>query len=546
MSEIPFLTENSRALDRYAAPTDYLDDPDAIVIGSGIGGLGLAALLARLKGWRVLVLEANDVPGGCMHVHERDGFEFPSGIDSVGEMERGLGRGIFRPTIDYITNDELEWAKMPAVHEVACFGEDEYRWHDSAEANVDWLAERFGDRVSRERFEGYYALEDEVYDSAYGWALTKLMPQGMPRFLRELVFRLKGSTWRKYTRLKTREVFQDQLGFPEDVTSVFNFSYGNLGRTPARSPFTLHATAFHHYRWGAFYPVGGAGQIVECIVPVIEDAGGQVAVGSKVERIDCEGRRAIGVTLADGTELRAPRVISDAGAYVTFAELLPRELAERFGYLGLFDQLGPSPIHLYLHVGWDQWLDLPQHIVWEQPGYDIERQDARYKAEGNLDDAGFYLLAPSVRDVSFKERYPNKSTVAVLGEATVGTLERFRSDAAFRTELEQRITERCLKSIHRHMPMTVGVEPAFVEAGIPMGCNPWAWDSCSYGLEGSSDRYGKHTHVLQPHTKVKGLYLTGQDTFSPGFAGALMGARFAYTAVTGDYRFQLRQEPGGE
>jgi len=146
---IPYLTENNRAVDKYHKPDTYLENPDAIVIGSGIGGLGLASLLARLKEWRVLVLEANDVPGGCMHVHEPDGFEFPSGIDSVGEMERGLGRGIFRPTIDYITNDQLQWAKMPEVHEIACFGEDEYRWHDSAEANIDWLVERFGDRVFR-------------------------------------------------------------------------------------------------------------------------------------------------------------------------------------------------------------------------------------------------------------------------------------------------------------------------------------------------------------------------------------------------------------
>jgi hypothetical protein len=89
------------------------------------------------------------------------------------------------------------------------------------------------------------------------------------------------------------------------------------------------------------------------------------------------------------------------------------------------------------------------------------------------------------------------------------------------------------------------VEPAFVEAGMPMGCNPWSWDSCSYGLEGSSERYRDHTHVLQPHTKINGLFLTGQDTFSPGFAGALMGARFAYSAVTRDYRFQLRADPAG-
>jgi len=542
--DVPFLGPNNRALDKYQKPGDYLDDADAIVIGSGIGGLGVASLLAQLKGWKILVLEANDTPGGCTHVHEPDGFEFPSGIDSVGEMDGSVGRGLIRPTIDFITGGQLDWAKMPAVHEVACYGDDEYSWYDDLETNLAWIMERFGDRITREQLDRYVALEDEVDEAAYGWALTKLMPQWLPKFMREGIFRLKGKTWRKYTALKTQEVFRDVCGFPDDLTAAYNFSYGNLGRTPSQSPFALHATAFHHYRWGAYYPVGGAGQIAECIVPVIEGAGGQVAVKSRVMSILCEGNRAVGVELTDGVKLRSRRIISDVGAYCTFMEMLPRELAERHGYPALFEQLGPSPIHLYLHVGWDQWLDLPQHIVWELPGYDIDAQEARY-TEGDLESATCYLLAPSVRDVSFVERYPGKSTVAVLGEAKVEWLRRFQSDPSYKAEMEQKLTERFMRSIHRHMPMTVGVEPAFVEAGMPMGCNPWSWDSCSYGLEGSSDRYSKHTHVLQPDTKVKGLYLTGQDTFSPGFAGALMGARFAYSAVSKDYRFQLRADPAG-
>ena len=41
-------------------------DLDAIVIGSGIGGLSVAALLSKV-GQRVLVLEQHDVAGGCTH-----------------------------------------------------------------------------------------------------------------------------------------------------------------------------------------------------------------------------------------------------------------------------------------------------------------------------------------------------------------------------------------------------------------------------------------------------------------------------------------------
>lgn len=58
------------------------EDLDAIVIGSGIGGLGLAVLLAKV-GKKVLVLEQHDRAGGCCHTFSEKGYEFDVGpVDS--------------------------------------------------------------------------------------------------------------------------------------------------------------------------------------------------------------------------------------------------------------------------------------------------------------------------------------------------------------------------------------------------------------------------------------------------------------------------------
>ena len=51
---------------------------DVIVIGSGIGGLCAAGLLARY-GKRVIVRESHAIPGGAAHSFRRRGFEFDSG-----------------------------------------------------------------------------------------------------------------------------------------------------------------------------------------------------------------------------------------------------------------------------------------------------------------------------------------------------------------------------------------------------------------------------------------------------------------------------------
>ncbi len=54
------------------------DGLDAIVIGSGIGGLSVASILSRV-GKKVLVLEQHDQAGGCCHTYIDKGFEFDVG-----------------------------------------------------------------------------------------------------------------------------------------------------------------------------------------------------------------------------------------------------------------------------------------------------------------------------------------------------------------------------------------------------------------------------------------------------------------------------------
>ena len=62
-------------------------DIDTIIIGSGIGGLSTASLLAQ-SGKKVLVLEQHYLAGGCTHSFADKGTEHETGIHYVGSMEK--------------------------------------------------------------------------------------------------------------------------------------------------------------------------------------------------------------------------------------------------------------------------------------------------------------------------------------------------------------------------------------------------------------------------------------------------------------------------
>lgn len=539
-----FLTAELPAKKKYRAPNQLLQNPDAIVIGSGIGGLGIASILAQKKNMKVLLLEANIVPGGCTHVHEIDGHEFNSGIDSIGDMDPRVGRGLFRDTADFITGGKLQWAKMPDVHEICAFGDDVYRWYSSAEKNIEWVEREFKGEGDIRR---YYELEEDIEWWAWSWGLSKLLPEWVPAGLRQSVYRATGGKWAHYMARSTEEVFKGELGFSERLSAVYSYMYGNHGRTPKEAPFAFHAANLYHYRNGAYYPVGGPGQIAECVVPILEQRGGQLAVNSPVERILIENNRAVGVKLANGEEIRSKLVISDASAWTTWTQLVEPEIAVRHGYARQLEELKPSPAHLYLFLGYDEEIELPKEIIWHMPTYeglpryDLSALDEKYKQQMAFEGMGGYVLAPSARDPVYKQRYPGKSTVIALAEAPPDWVARARSDAAFMEEFKKAVQENLMKIVLRHMPQLKGKTPSVLRAGVPMGCNPRAWHGCSLGLEPSGDRFVKHSHWLRHQTRVNGLYLTGQDAFSPGFAGSMASARLCYAAMTGDWLFMLGQ-----
>ena len=505
------------------------DDYDAIVIGSGIGGLSAAALLARYGGKKVLVLERHYTPGGYTHAFRRPGYEWDVGVHYVGAMRP---KTLLRALFDAIGDGAIEWADMGDVYDRIVIGGDTYDFPKGRE--------RFR-AAMKERFPGEEAAID-AYLAAIGDAVRTIpafmTEKVLPRPLAALAGPLLRRRFLKWSDRSTREVLE---GFTRNqrLIAVLTGQFGDYGLPPAESSFMIQAIVANHYLDGAYYPVGGAGVIAKAIAPVIRRAGGDVLINAEVAGIVVEDGRAAGVKMAaDGATLRAPLVISDAGVSNTFARLLPRALAERHGFLERLQQVRPSIAYVCLYVGFREdaaALQLPRHNLWLYSHDDHERSFAEGSDHPDAAPPSLFMSFPAAKDPDFTRRHPGRATVDILGFVPWAWFERWRDTrwmkrgddyAAFKERLSQRLLER----LYEQLPQLRGKVDRY-ELSTPLSTRHFCHypHGEAYGLAHTPQRFRQR--YLRPATPIRGLYLTGQDIFTCGLGGALAGGLAAASAI---------------
>ncbi|NJL47668.1 MAG: NAD(P)/FAD-dependent oxidoreductase [Leptolyngbyaceae cyanobacterium SM2_5_2] len=298
------------------------------MIGSGIGGLTVAALLSRLYRKRVLVLEQHFTAGGFTHTFERQGkFHWDVGLHYVGDMGEGsTGKAVF----DYITNGNLRWHKMPDPFEKFVYPDFTFEVYSDADRFQTDLIRRFpGEQTAiRQYFK-------DVQKAAFWFgahSMLELLPVWLHPLLRRIV-RYFGAIARQTTQQYLDRHFQNA-----QLKALLASQWGDYGLPPSQSCFGIHGLIVTHYLKGGWYPVGGAKAIAQSIIPVIEQAGGAVITQRRVTEILLKSGVAVGVkaqntahSKADLETYLAPIVVSDAGVFNTYIKLIPPSysLAER-------------------------------------------------------------------------------------------------------------------------------------------------------------------------------------------------------------------------
>jgi all-trans-retinol 13,14-reductase len=502
---------------------------DALVIGSGIGGLTTAALLSEL-GWRVAVLEQHYTAGGATHSYDRNGYEWDVGVHYIGDMGT---RTTVRRMMDFLTQGNLHWAPMDAHYDRFFIGDNVYDAVAGREAFRDNLVGHFPRETAA--IDRYLELLSEVSRSMRTFALDRTLPPWAAAVAGPL---LRSRLPKSFSRT-TWEVLSELTQDPE-LIAVLTGQWGDMGLPPKRSSFVIQALIARHYLHGGFYPVGGAWRIADTIIPRIRATGGEVFTYARVTDILVRDGRACGVRMDDGHEIESRCVISGAGAMNTLARLLPQDVSQAAGYDQLLPKVKPSIGHLGVYIGFKATaaeLRLPKTNFWIYPSNDYDGTLAKFEADPTGPFPAVYLSFPSAKDPDFERRHPGRATIEIVAPAPYEIFAPWADKTwGKRGEdyeaLKQTYGERLLEHLYEKVPQVRG-RIDYWEVSTPLSMQ-WfcGWERGElYGLDHDPSRLQQSW--LRPRTRVPGLWLTGQDIMSCGVTGAMMGGVAAATAVAG-------------
>jgi len=330
---------------------------DALIIGSGIGGLCCGAFLAK-AGMRVLVLEQHSKIGGYAHGFRRRNFSFESGIHSIPMADEGFIMHVLRLLGLETAVERIELPEMFCIANPL----GTVTIPSRKEQVIDYLNTGFpGQRA------GIAALQEQAA-LFYGNIVKPLLEaeRGFTPENREFVSRFHNKSYKE---------FIDGIITDEKLRHLFYGQWPYVGSSPEYAPALFFFMMFMmHFIEGSHVCKGGFSTLADALASYIKGRGGEVATKSRVAAVSVENSLVTRAITDRGEEYEAPLFVSNISPYILHNALIPEPFQGK-RWKRRLASLSPSASCVAVYLGMKPGINslVTPHISFWYPSLDNEK-----------------------------------------------------------------------------------------------------------------------------------------------------------------------------
>lgn len=368
-------------------PVSTNEHYDYAIIGMGIGGLTLGALLAH-AGQRVVIFEQHEVPGGYGHTFHKGRFSFCAELHYVWDC--GPGEHVYQML------EKLGLEKKVTFHRLNPRGFDrivapgiDYTIGSGFERECERLSTLFPTHTSKLKkyFEIIASLHKELYDLPIGFSWRTVLAH--PRRYSHIARYLK---W-------TLEDLFDQLEFPVELRLILAGQSAIFWAPPRDLSLVVQAGGAGSYDQGAYYPAQSFMHVMKSLLRKIkEQPGCRSMLSTEVTAIQVTDGKACSVTTAQGQHFTADQFLFDGDAQLSLDLIgkkhFPKAFRKKLQY-----EYGTSVLSVYLGL---RDLDLRRYGFGEENLFWHPKVDLNEVYDDQLSDhipdrPYFFCNAPTLR-----------------------------------------------------------------------------------------------------------------------------------------------------
>jgi phytoene desaturase len=370
------------------------------IVGAGPGGLTAGMILAS-HGYQVDLYEKEPRVGGRNGCLEQDGYRFDIGPTFL--MMKFILEEMFQIAGGRNVDDYLDIRSLDPLYRLV-FSEERQFLPTQDKAKLKEQVDRLypGDWDGYLRFLEYETKKFDKITPCLQVPYTRPSAYFTPRFLKALPY--MDAHFSLYKHLA--KYFKH-----DELRLAFTFQAKYLGMSPWKCPATFSIISFIEHTGGVHHPIGGLNRISHAMAKVIDEEGGSIHLSTPVKEVIVRGGKAVGLELADGSEISADYVVlnSDFGHAMNhlidvkhLKKWTPSKLKKK--------EISCSGFLLYLGID-RVYEDVPHHSVIFAEDYKRNVEEIADSLELS-EQPSIYVQNASVTDPTLAPE--GKSTVYVL------------------------------------------------------------------------------------------------------------------------------------